>query len=317
VVFSGVSPNAGNWAIQAGVAEGIFEEYGLPTEMIFSATSPAALTALISDSVQFTSTLYDAGIQAFLQEPEVIYIAAGYDLVPQELFVTSDVNSVEDLRGATCGATNPPGTGDDLYTQMMIDDMSGGTMKKGTDYQIIQIGAAAPAIAAAFEADQIKCRVTLPPVTGLLESLGYKALAVADDLPVFENYPFFGINAMRGWVEDHPNATHAFLRGYLASIAWLYDPANKERAIAILAENAGLDVPSAENAYDWVEKGGYPRSGVMDEEWIRYTVEIQQRYGSLVALQRDIAPEIIDNTFVAAAYESLPDEVKNGPGPGN
>ena len=227
------------------------------------------------------------------------------------------VNSVEDLRGGTCGATNPPGTGDDLYTQMMIDGLSNGTMVKGTDYEIVQIGAAAPAIAAAFDAGQIQCRVTLPPVTGLLDSLGaYKSLAVADDLPAFENYPFFGINAMRSWVEEHPNATHAFLRGYLASIAWLYDPANKQRALEILAENAGLDAASAESAYEWVVKGGYPRTGHMEEEWIRHTVEIQQQYGSLVALSRDIAPEILDNTYVEAAYESLPDEVKNGPGPG-
>jgi ABC-type nitrate/sulfonate/bicarbonate transport system substrate-binding protein len=317
VVFSGVSPNAGNWAIQAGVAEGIFEEYGMPTEMIFSATSPAALSALISDSVQFTSTLYDAGIQAFLQEPDVIYAAAGYDLFPQELWVPNSVNSVEDLRGKVCGSTNPPGTGDHLYTQMMINDLSEGTMKLGDDYTIVQIGAAAPAIAAAFDAGQIQCRVTLPPVTGLLESLGgYKALATADDLPSFEGYPFFGINVKRSWAEDNPNAMQAFLRGYLASIAWLYDPANKDRAIEILAENAGLDVPTAAAAYSWVEKAGFPRTGIMDEEWIRNTVAIQQQFGSLVALQRDIAPEIIDNSFVEAAYESLPDEVKNGPGPG-
>ena len=177
VVFSGVSPNAGNWAIQAGVAEGIFEEYGLPTEMIFSATSPAALAALISNSVQFTSTLYDAGIQAHLQEPDVIYVRRVRP-VPAGAFVPHEVKTVEDLRG-TCGATNPPGTGDDLYTQMMIDGLSNGTMKSGTDYEIIQIGAAAPAIAAAFDAGQIQCRVTLPPVTGLLDSLGaYMSLAV-------------------------------------------------------------------------------------------------------------------------------------------
>ena len=53
----------------------------------------------------------------------------------------------------------------------------------------------------------------------------------------------------------------------------------------------------------------------MEEEWILHTVRSSN---STVrwSLSRDIAPEILDNTYVEAAYESLPDEVKNGPGPG-
>jgi ABC-type nitrate/sulfonate/bicarbonate transport system substrate-binding protein len=316
IVFSGVSPNAGNWAIQAGVAEGIFEDYGVPTEMIFSASSPAALAALMSGSVQFTSTVYDAGIQAFLQNDDVIYVAGGYDTFPQELIFTPDITTVEDLRGKVCGAANPPGTGDHLYTQLMITGLSGGTMKLGDDYTIVNVGAQVPAIAAAFEAGQISCYVTLPPSTGLLAGLGYTSLANTEDSPEFEGYPFFGINTLRSWVEDNPNSAHAFLRGYLASIAWLYDPANKDRAIEILATNAGLEPEVAANAYAWVERGGYPRTGAMDEDWIRRTVEVQKQFGALVALERDIAPEILDNSFVEMAYESLPDEVKNGPGPG-
>jgi ABC-type nitrate/sulfonate/bicarbonate transport system substrate-binding protein len=316
IVFSGVSPNAGNWAIQAGVAEGIFEEYGLPTEMIFSASSPAALAALMSGSVQFTSTVYDAGIQAFLQNDDVVYVAGGYDTFPQELIVAPDVNSVEDLRGKVCGAANPPGTGDHLYTQLMITGLSGGSMKINEDYTIVNVGAQVPQIAAAFEAGQVSCYVTLPPSTGMLVGLGYKSLANTADSPEFDDYPFFGINSLRSWAEDNPNALHHFLRGYLASIAWLYDPVNKDRAIEILATNAGLEPAVAANAYAWVERGGYPRTGMMDEDWIRRVIEVQKQFGALVALERDIAPEILDNSFVQAAYESLPDEIKNGPGPG-
>lgn len=315
VVFSGVSPNAGNWAIQIGVEEGIFEEYGLPTEMIFSASSPAALAALMAGSVQFTSTVYDAGIQAFLQNPDVIYVAGGYDVFPQELIVVPEVNSVEDLRGATCGAANPPGTGDHLYTQLMFTGLSGGTMVLDEDYSIITVGAQVPAIAAAFEAGQIQCYITLPPATGLLADLGYKSLANTADSPEFDNYAFFGINALRSWAERNPNAMHAFLRGYLASIAWLYDPANRDRAIEILSANAGLEPEVAAAAYGWVERGGYPRTGLNKPEFVRRVIEVQQQFGSLQLLNRDIAPEILDNSFVEAAYESLPDEVKNGPGP--
>ena len=258
VVFSGVSPNAGNWAIQAGVAEGIFEEYGMPTEMIFSASSPAALAALISGSVQFTSTVYDSGIQAHLQNEEVIYVAGGYDTFPQELVVSPDIESWEDLEGKTCGASNPPGIGDHLYTQLLISGVSGGELKLGEDYTIINVGAQVPAIAAAFEGGQISCFVQLPPASILLNELGYPTLVKTADVAEFDDYPFFGINSVRSWVEDNPNATHAFLRGYLASIAWLYDPANRERAVEILSENSGLEPELADKAYAWVELGGTP-----------------------------------------------------------
>lgn len=316
VVFSGVTPNAGNWAIQAGVAEGIFEEYGLPTEMIFSASSPAALAALISGSVQFTSTVYDAGIQAYLQNDDVVYVAGGFDKFIHELVVSPDVQSVEDLRGKTCGATNPPGVGDHLYTQLMISGLSGGDMKLGEDYTIANVSSQVPALAAAFDSGQISCFVILPPAAGLLNDMGYPTLANASEVSEFDDYPFFGINTLLSFAEENPNTVNAFLQGYLASIAWLYDPANRERAVAILAENAGLDPAVADKAYAWIESGGYPRTGEIDPAWITRTVEVQQQFGALTALVEDISGGIVQNQFVEAAYEDLPEEVKSGPGPG-
>ena len=121
VVYSGVTPNAGNWAIQIGVAEGIFEKNGLPTEMIFSDSSPAALAALIGGSIQFTSVVYGSAILANDKEPDVIMTAEGYRFFPFDLIVGKDIKSFEDLRGKTCGANNPPGIGDALYMELMIE----------------------------------------------------------------------------------------------------------------------------------------------------------------------------------------------------
>ena len=247
----------------------------------------------------------------------MIYVSAGYDLFPQELYVPNAINSVEDLRGGTCGATNPPGTGDDLYTQMMIDGLSNGTMVKGTDYEIIQIGAAAPAIVAAFDAGQIQCRVTLPPVTGLLDSLGaYKSLAVADDLPAFENYPFFGINAIGvGSKSTRTPPMPSF------AATWHRSPGSTTPPTSSGPSRSWPRTPASTPPPRNPPTSGSSRVGTRGPvTWRRSGSATPSRSSSSTvrsSLSRATSlPEILDNTYVEAAYESLPDEVKNGPGPG-
>src|SRR5262249_8749767 len=81
ITFSGVTPNAGNWALQVGVDEGIFRQYGINGKIIYSQSSPASLAALFGGSVQFTTALYDAAIPAWQKNNDLIYVASGYDIL--------------------------------------------------------------------------------------------------------------------------------------------------------------------------------------------------------------------------------------------
>jgi ABC-type nitrate/sulfonate/bicarbonate transport system substrate-binding protein len=134
-------------------------------------------------------------------------------------------------------------------------------------------------------------------------------------VPEYQNLSFFGINAMKPWVTEHPNATRAFLSGYLASIAYLYDPANKQAVIDLLAKNAQVEPGIAEASYVWVTAGAYPRDGVIASEVVPRTIALMKSAGSLDASAPADLADLIDNSHVKAAFDALPDSVKNGPGP--
>ena len=313
VVFTGVTANAGNWAIQVGVEFGIFKEHGLNVSMIYSQSSPNALAALIGGSVQFTSTVYDAGVLAHQKDPRVINVAEGYRSYPEYLVVPPSVRSFADLKGATCGAQNPEGIGDALYLSKMMEH--GGSLKLNKDFKLTNVNLNAGPALAALKSGQIKCIAVLPPTSSLLEEQGYKILYDLQQVPEYQNLSFFGINAMKPWVTEHPNATRAFLSGYLASIAYLYDPANKQAVIDLLAKNAQVEPGIAEASYTWVTAGAYPRDGVIASEVVPRTIALMKSAGSLDASAPANLDDLIDNSYVKAAYDALPDSVKNGPGP--
>ena len=318
VVYSGVTPNAGNWPMQIGVELGFFEDFGLPTEMIFSASSPAALAALIGGSVQFTSVVYGSAILANDVDKDVIMVADGYRGFPFDLIVGKDIETCEDLRGATCGANNPPGIGDALYIEAMIEAGSDGALQYPGDFDLVNVKLEGASSLGALEAGSVQCITSLPPVSALLQNEGYPALYQLELVPRFQNLSFFGVSVLDSWASENPIATRAWLKGYMKSIAWLYDPANKDEAVAILGKNADIDVETAEAAYVWVDRGGYPRDGLIASDIIPRIIEVQRGSAGSRGLPDDFpedVPGLVDNSYVQQAWDELPDSIKDGVGP--
>ncbi len=315
ITFSGVTPNAGNWALQAGVAEGIFKQYGINAKLIYSASSPASIAALFGGSVQFTTALYDAAIPAWQKNPDLEYVASGYDLLPYELIVDpTKIKTVADLKGKTCAAQNPPTIGDGLYVQLMISEASNNTLSYANkDYNIATLPITAPSALGALKSGQIQCIAELPPVSGTLNNAGYPTLIHASELAQFKGLPFFGLNTLKSWATAHTDQVVAFLEGYLASIAWLENPANKDAAIALLAKNAGLPVGDATAAYSWVTAGGFPRQGLIKDDALANDLKLAQQFGRLADVTNAQLASIVDLSYVKQAYAKLPQSVKDTP----
>lgn len=139
MIFAGSQPNAGNWVIQVGEAEGIFAEYRVDVEMIFSgsstARSPPSRAGLCSAPRPPTTR----GLLAHTQNDDLVYVAAGCGVAPYSLVVSPDVTSVPDIAGRTCSAGNAPNVGDGIFLQMMIEIESGGEVTFPDDYQIVNV----------------------------------------------------------------------------------------------------------------------------------------------------------------------------------
>jgi ABC-type nitrate/sulfonate/bicarbonate transport system substrate-binding protein len=313
VTFSGVTPNAGNWAIQvcsdSGI--GICKKYGVSVKMIYSADSSASVAALLAGSVQYTSALYDAVIPVYLQNSNIEYVASGYDTLPYDLIVAPSIKTAMDIKGKTCGAQNPPTIGDGLYLQLLVKDATNGALRYPADYNIATAPVAVVSSAvAAMKTGQLQCVADLPPVSGELNDLGYRTIAKSSELAGFDGLPFFGINVLKSWVAKNQSTNIKFLEGYLASIAWLTNPKNKSAALALLAKDAGLDKTATYASYEYVTDGGYPREGLIKPNAIAKDLGLAQQFGREPGVTAARLKNMVNMTYVKKAYSMLPESVK-------
>ena len=132
-------------------------------------------------------------------------------------------------------------------------------------------------------------------------------------MPGFQGLPFFGINVLKSWVAKNQDTNVKFLEGYLASIAWLTDPANKSAAIDLLAKDAGLTPAISAASYEWVTDGGYPRQGLIKSDAIANDLKLAQQFGRLKGVTTAQLQDMVNMTYVKQAYSMLPQSVKCEP----
>jgi ABC-type nitrate/sulfonate/bicarbonate transport system substrate-binding protein len=88
--------------------------------------------------------------------------------------------------------------------------------------------------------------------------------------------------ARRGWAREHEAELVGYIRGYLAGLDWLYRPADKEEAIAILRKNLPNMSPElAEKTYGILldPQDGFARKAELDVEGIKTVLALRAQYG--------------------------------------
>ena len=81
------------------------------------------------------------------------------------------------------------------------------------------------------------------------EAQGYRKLL---DIGAYgKEYGFLTVLARPQWLRDNPDTARGYLRALAAAVDWLYDPANRDEAIAILARETKLDPAIATKTYNY------------------------------------------------------------------
>jgi ABC-type nitrate/sulfonate/bicarbonate transport system substrate-binding protein len=88
--------------------------------------------------------------------------------------------------------------------------------------------------------------------------------------------------ARREWAKANEKALVGFVRGYVASLDWLRDPANRAEAVAIYRKNIPQASEEAANkAWDVLLSGpeGLQRKGKLDREGIATVLKLRSEFG--------------------------------------
>jgi len=118
------------------------------------------------------------------------------------------------------------------------------------------------------------------PFELLAQNRGYHTIAGAESLGAYQGT--VGL-ARRSWAGAHEATLVGFLRAYKAATDWLYDPANREVAEALLVAHIRDMTPAlAKRSYDLLvsQKGGLSRNLEPDMAGIRTVLQLRDKYAA-------------------------------------
>jgi ABC-type nitrate/sulfonate/bicarbonate transport system substrate-binding protein len=162
---------------------------------------------------------------------------------------------------------------------------------------------------------------------GLLDGLWEAAIINAEGvvrardagLPVIELVsnviqPYQGgiVAANRGWLRDNPGVAIRFLRAFALGMLWLFDPANRDAAIALLID-AETSPELGAQIYDLnIGPDGLAPSAALSPEGFRNVLELRSEFGGFEAAQdidRLASPEggLYDLSYYRDAMKGVPD----------
>jgi ABC-type nitrate/sulfonate/bicarbonate transport system substrate-binding protein len=276
-----VFPGGFNLPLWAGIKQGLFARHGLALDLTYTTSSMEQLAGLVRGDWELGLTAIDnvvayqegQGEAAIDRAPDLFAFMGGDDAFLR-LVVQGDIETYADLKGKTL-SVDALTTGFAFVLRKMLA-MNG---IAESDVQFERAGGVMQRWEA-LKAGKHAGTLLITPFELIAEKLGLRLLASARD--AFARYQGLVGATRRSWAAANGEALVGFIRGFLASLAWLYDRANKSAACAILAERVpNMSAELAAATYDILlaDKGGFAREAELDVEGIKTVLALRSEFG--------------------------------------
>lgn len=276
-----VFPGGFNLPLWAGMSQGFYAQRGLALKLHFTASSMEQLAGLIRGEWDLGLTAFDnvvayqegQGEAAIDRAPDLFAFMGGDDSFLR-LVVQTGIKGYADLRGKTL-SVDALTTGFAFVLRKMLAingvaenevtfERAGGVMQRWE----------------ALKAGKHAGTLLITPFELIAQKLGLRLLQSARD--VFPRYQGLVGTTRRSWAAANGEALAGFIRGFLDSLAWLYDRKNKSAACAILVEkvpNMGAELAAATYDILLADKGGFARKAELDPEGMKTVLALRSEFG--------------------------------------
>ena len=275
-----VFPGGFNWPIWAAQQQGLFAKGGLEVALTPTPNSVFQLTKLIEGQFDIAHTAID-NVVAYMEGQGEAATAAKPDLVAfmggdngfLSLVTQPEIKSFQDLKGKTL-SVDAMTTG---YAFVLFDLLKRNGLSPG-DYKLERAGGALERWQALREKKHAGTMM-ITPFDIMAKAAGLNALQYAID--VYGHYQGLIGATRRDWAAANPDTLAAYIRGYLGGLAFLFDPANQDEAIAILRQNLPQMSPelAAQTYAVLVSPSGFSRAAAIDLAGVRKVLELRSEYG--------------------------------------
>jgi ABC-type nitrate/sulfonate/bicarbonate transport system substrate-binding protein len=278
IAFAGGS----NWPIWVGQERGFFQHHGVAVELSFTRGSVQLAQDLAAGRVDFAMVAidnvvaYDEGQgEADLAEKPDFVAVMGCDDGMLNVMAASDIPSMEALKGRTISV-------DAMTTgfAFVLRELLARAGVPDADVHFVQVGGGAQRLEALKNHEQ-DATLLNTPLDLLAEAAGFRRLIVARE--AIGSYQGIVGAVRRSWAKDHAAAIIAYMRGYRDAIQWLYAPANRDAALAILeAHLKGTSPALAARIAEALlaPKGGLFKNLAIDSEGMATVLRLRTKYRS-------------------------------------
>jgi ABC-type nitrate/sulfonate/bicarbonate transport system substrate-binding protein len=229
------------WPLYVGLDEGLYDAAGFDVETLVTRSGPDGMAAMLGGSVDVNTMNTEVIVLAQARGADVIGVAGLHNKAVYSMMVQPEISQIGDLRGKTLGASALR-AGEVIFMKALLQKY--GLSER--DYDLVVAGPSRNRVSA-MTTHQLAGTIMPPPDSFILEDAGIKNVAeITEAVP---DYEFQMLAVTRAWAQANDDALVRFVRAHVGTLKWLYDPANKERAIAILRERMQLSDDHARRTY--------------------------------------------------------------------
>ncbi|MBX5490267.1 MAG: ABC transporter substrate-binding protein [Chloroflexi bacterium] len=282
------------WPTIIGQTKGFFAARRIELDVTLTPRIPDSARGMAAGSFQTGSYISDGVLLAVEQGAPLALVGLETSRAIYDLAVPPTVTSFEDLRGKTfaVGAINDI-TAASLRRTLRLNGLG------PNDYDLVTAGST-PERYAALVSGQVAGVLLTPPLTFRAQREGFRSLVnLAEILPP---YTFATLTVNRDWAEANRDAVVRWLAAMLESVRWLYDPANRDEAVAILADTTKTSIEDAQATYSLVVENlkAFPPDLRVTPAEVDALLELMREVGTAPATPPDVN-RLIDNSYLEAA----------------
>ena len=217
---------------------------------------------------------YDDGEgEAPLPSPADFVAIMGGDSGFLQLWARPEISSYADIRGKLL-AVDAVRTGFTFVLRRMLQAHG---IAPG-EYDLVPVGNTGARLARMKQGTDCVGGLLAPPADVAARAAGFKLLDLATD--VIGAYQAGVLVARRSWLAGNSEVAVRFIRAVRGALAWIYTPANRSEAAALLAERTKIALPAAAALLPTLvdPKVGFDRNGAFSSDGIRNVLALRAAY---------------------------------------
>ncbi len=288
------SPTAKSLPIRMALRAGLFAARGVDLQLVSTENSREQRTGLARGDFQLVHVAFDNAVSMKDVDGEDVVVVLGGDSGMNELFVQSEITSVEGVRGKRL-IVDAPDTAFALQAYKIFADHG---LVRDRDYEVKPVGRGELRIAA-MQADKDNSAAILNlPYSLDATRLGFRSLG--DTTNYVGPYQAGSAFVMRAWAQANRNLLVRYIAAYLEGLSLTLDPHRHEDCVTVLIEDLGTERDIAEQTLVLLRQPGFglEPTAAMDEEGIRNTLALR------ASLQGGAAGNLDPQRYVDLSYHA-------------